>query len=214
MECWNCQAETHGAAFCPACGRIGPRAPGATHFDVFGISPGYDVDLDALEKQYRDLSLKLHPDRFAHAEARERRLSLEQTAALNEAWRVIKDPVRRAFYLLRLHGVNLEEEQAAERAKMPMEFLEEVMELREALAEAAAEKNLEKAQQMAGDVAKVNQYLDARGLRRSQVFAQLIQALIEQSRTEGGAEERSILERLQNYLKSMGSTAQAALGLE
>ncbi|MGA9524384.1 MAG: Fe-S protein assembly co-chaperone HscB [Myxococcaceae bacterium] len=154
MECWNCQAETHGAAFCPACGRIGPRAPGATHFDVFGIAPGYDVDLPALEKQYRDLSLKLHPDRFTQAVARERRLSLEQTAALNEAWRVLKDPVRRAFYLLRLHGVNLEEEQAAERAKMPMEFLEEVMELREALAEAAAEKDLGKAQQMAGDVEK------------------------------------------------------------
>jgi adenine-specific DNA methylase len=67
---------------------------------------------------------------------------------------------------------------------------------------------------VAGDVVKVNDYLDARGLRRSQVFAQLIQALIEQSRAEGGAEECSILERLQNYLKSVGSTAQAALGLE
>lgn len=67
---------------------------------------------------------------------------------------------------------------------------------------------------VAGDVVKVNDYLDARGLRRSQVFAQLIQALIEQSRAEGSAEECSILERLQNYLKSMGSTAQAALGLE
>jgi adenine-specific DNA methylase len=66
---------------------------------------------------------------------------------------------------------------------------------------------------VAGDVVKVNDYLDARGLRRSQVFAQLIQALIEQSRAEGSAEECSILERLQNYLKSMGSTAQVKLGL-
>jgi len=67
---------------------------------------------------------------------------------------------------------------------------------------------------VAGDVVQVNDYLDARGLRRSQVFAQLVQALIEQSRAEGSAEECSILERLQNYLKSVGSTAQAALGLE
>ena len=67
---------------------------------------------------------------------------------------------------------------------------------------------------VAGDVVKVNDYLDARGLRRSQVFAQLIQAFIEQSRAEGSAEECSILERLQNYLKSVGSTAQGALGLE
>lgn len=67
---------------------------------------------------------------------------------------------------------------------------------------------------VAGDVVKVNDYLDSRALRRSQVFAQLIQALIEKSRAEGSAEECSILERLQNYLRSVGSTAQAALGLE
>lgn len=67
---------------------------------------------------------------------------------------------------------------------------------------------------VAGDVVKVNDYLDSRALRRSQVFAQLIQALIEKSRAEGCADECSILERLQNYLRSVGSTAQAPLGLE
>lgn len=67
---------------------------------------------------------------------------------------------------------------------------------------------------VAGDVVKVNDYLDSRALRRSQVFAQLIQALIEQSRAEGSAEECSILERLQNYLRSVGSTPQTPLGLE
>lgn len=67
---------------------------------------------------------------------------------------------------------------------------------------------------VAGDVVKVNDYLDSRALRRSQVFVQLIQALIEKSRAEGSAEECSILERLQNYLRAVGSTAQAPLGLE
>ena len=67
---------------------------------------------------------------------------------------------------------------------------------------------------VAGDVVKVNDYLDSRALRRSQVFIQLIQALIEMSRDEGSAEECSILERLQNYLRSVGSTAQSPLGLE
>jgi len=65
---------------------------------------------------------------------------------------------------------------------------------------------------VAGDVVKVNEYLDHRALRRSPLFAQLIQALIEQSRAEGGAEECSILERLQNYLRAVGSTAQPDLG--
>ena len=67
---------------------------------------------------------------------------------------------------------------------------------------------------VAGEVVKVNDYLDSRGLRRSQVFAQLIQALIEKSRDEGSLEECSILERLQNYLRSVGSSAQTALGLQ
>lgn len=67
---------------------------------------------------------------------------------------------------------------------------------------------------VAGDVVKVNEFLDSRALRRSQVFVQLIQALIEKSRAEGCADECSILERLQNYLRSVGSTAQSPLGLE
>ena len=93
VKCWNCEKETRGPAFCPACGKIAARAPGATLFDVFELPPSYDVDVPALEKQFRELSLQLHPDRFAQADARERRLSLEQTTALNEAYKTLKDPV-------------------------------------------------------------------------------------------------------------------------
>jgi putative DNA methylase len=66
----------------------------------------------------------------------------------------------------------------------------------------------------ASDVAKVNDYLDRRGLRRSHLFAQLVQALIEQSRDEGQSDECSILERLANHLRAVGSTVQGALALE
>jgi putative DNA methylase len=66
---------------------------------------------------------------------------------------------------------------------------------------------------VAGDVIKVNEFLDSRALRRSQVFIQLIQALIEKSRAEGCTEECSLLERLQNYLRSVSSTPQQALDL-
>jgi putative DNA methylase len=66
---------------------------------------------------------------------------------------------------------------------------------------------------VAGDAVKVDAHLDRFGLRRSQIFAQLIQALIEQSRAEGNQDERSILERLANHLKQIGSTAQGALAL-
>jgi molecular chaperone HscB len=154
--CWSCQADTGGAAFCPACGKIAQRAPGATFFELFDLPARHALDVGALERRYRELSLKLHPDRFAQASPRERRLSLEATSALNEAYRVLKDPVRRAFYLLRLLGVDLENEAAAERARMPMEFLEEVMALREALEDARAAKDPDTVRPMASDVQRKN----------------------------------------------------------
>ncbi|HSP79017.1 MAG TPA: Fe-S protein assembly co-chaperone HscB [Myxococcaceae bacterium] len=128
------------------------RPAGASHFDVFGLPLAYDVDVPALEKQYRELSLKLHPDRFAPAEAKERRLSLEQTTALNEAYKTLREPTKRAFYLLKLRGVDLEREDTGTQKDMPLEFLEEVLELRESLEDAMASKDLEQARRMATDV--------------------------------------------------------------
>ncbi|QSQ14376.1 Fe-S protein assembly co-chaperone HscB [Myxococcus landrumensis] len=119
-----------------------------THFDVFGLARRYDVDVPALEKQYRELSLQLHPDRVAQADAKERLKALEGTTALNEAFKTLKDPVRRAFYLLKLHGVDLEREDAGAQKDMPLEFLEEVMELREALDAAMEKKDLARVQAM------------------------------------------------------------------
>lgn len=148
MRCWNCQSETHGQLLCPACSKIAQRAPGATHFDLFGLPPRHALDRDALEKQFRELSLKVHPDRFAHADPKERRLSLEQTAALNEAYKTLRDPVKRAFYLLKLRGIDLDREDQGHLRGMPPDFLEEVLELREALAEA----DLGQAQKMAVEV--------------------------------------------------------------
>lgn len=152
MKCWSCGAGTGGKAFCPSCGKIAPRPPGASHFEVFGIPRGYDVDTAALEKLFRELSLKLHPDRFAQAEAKERRLSLEHTTALNEAYKTLKDPIRRGFYLLKLHGIDLDREDAGAQKDMPLEFLEEVMELREELDSARASKDVALAQKMGDQV--------------------------------------------------------------
>lgn len=122
------------------------------HFELFGLPRGVDVDLKALEQRFRELSLELHPDRLVGAEPRERRLAAERTASLNEGVKILRDPVRRAFYLLRLKGVDLEGEQAAARLQMPMEFLEEIMERREALEQAKSNKALDRAQAMAHDI--------------------------------------------------------------
>ncbi len=124
-----------------------------THFDLFNLPPSVDLDVKALEDLHRKLSLESHPDRLASgADARARRLAAEKSASLNEAIKVLKDPVRRAFYVLELKGVKLDTEQAAAKLKMPLEFLEEIMERREALEAAKAGRKLEAAQSMGKEI--------------------------------------------------------------
>ena len=95
---------------------------------------GFDLEPDQLQKQYFGFQRRLHPDRFATRSPKERALSQQQATALNEAYEVLKDPLRRAAYLLRLAGrvVNVEE---AATVNDPV-LLMEAMEMREALEEA------------------------------------------------------------------------------
>ncbi len=110
------------------------------HFQLFGLEPGVDLDVKALEQRYRQLSLQHHPDRQADASARVQAAGL--SATLNEALKVLKDPARRATYLLKLKGVDLEAEHAGTRVPLPPDFLEEVLERREALEAATARGDL------------------------------------------------------------------------
>jgi molecular chaperone HscB len=104
-------------------------------FDTLGIAPIFDLDLKAAEKQYRELARVLHPDRHVAGSPTDRRLSLGKAVEVNEAWRTVRDPIRRAEALLRRFGAHLEE---GKEPKAAPEFLMEMMEQREALAEARA----------------------------------------------------------------------------
>jgi molecular chaperone HscB len=119
---------------CAACGKVQPPPPAgalADKFALLGLQQGQRLDEAELDASFRALSRKLHPDRFAKASSRERRFSLEQTTLLNDAYRTLKDPARRAEHLLQLRGV-----QPMDDYKMPPEFLEQAMEDREQLLEA------------------------------------------------------------------------------
>jgi molecular chaperone HscB len=111
-----------------------------------------ELPVTELEARYRELSLKLHPDRFAQAPAQERRYSLERSTALNQAYKTLKDPIRRVFYLLKLQGLDLDREDAGTQKDIPLDFLEEVMTLREQLDGLRAKKDLAQARKMAQDV--------------------------------------------------------------
>jgi len=115
-------------------------------FSILGIPCAFDVDLPVVEKTHRELSRTLHPDRYVGAGASERRGALEKAVEVNEAWRIVRDPIRRAEAMLRLRGVAIGE--AAEPAADP-EFLMEMMEQREALAEARSARDLAGVRRMA-----------------------------------------------------------------
>ena len=82
-------------------------------FATLGIARTYTVDMAALEKTHRELSRALHPDRYVDAGASARRAALTKAVEVNEAWRIVRDPIRRAEALLELAGVAVGEEAAA-----------------------------------------------------------------------------------------------------
>jgi molecular chaperone HscB len=107
-------------------------------FEALGVEPAFSLDLGLLEQRHRDLSRALHPDRHAAAGAAERRMALGRAIEVNEAFRTLKDPVRRAEALLARRGI-----QSGEGKESPASpaLLMEVMERREALAEIRQSKN-------------------------------------------------------------------------
>jgi len=103
------------------------------YFALFGLPPQYRFDPARLDAAYRALQTQVHPDRFAAAGESERRLALQSSARVNEAYRALKDPVGRAQYLLSLHGVDATSETDT---ALPLDFLERQLERREAVDEA------------------------------------------------------------------------------
>jgi len=144
MICWSCQKHTEPGAFCTACGALQSPDDAQDLFDVLGVPARYAVDLAAVETAYKELSRQVHPDRFATADPRARRASLARTVQLNQAWRTIKDPVRRAEYLLSRAGIDIagkqptrgSEEKRTIEVGAPPAFLLEILELNDELAAA------------------------------------------------------------------------------
>jgi molecular chaperone HscB len=149
--CWSC-GDMRAAQFCGSCGKVQPPAP-VDYFAFFGLPRKLNVDVSALEKEFYGLSRKLHPDLTARASAQEQEWSLEQSSMLNDAYRTLRDPIRRTEYLLHLEGVELEEQSksATEKARatgetkkqiVPPDLLEEVFELNMQLEELRMHKKM------------------------------------------------------------------------
>ena len=102
-------------------------------FTLFDLPIQFELDVQQLTARYRDLQRTVHPDKFADAPERDRRLALQQSAHINEAFNTLKSPLSRGRYLLQLKGIDNTQEQ--QNTAMDGAFLMQQMELREALAE-------------------------------------------------------------------------------
>ena len=170
--CWSC-GDMRAAHFCEACGRLQPATP-TDYFSFFGLPRKMNIEPAALEREFYALSRKLHPDLYASAETREQHWSLEKSSQLNDAYRTLRDPISRTEYLLKLEGVDLEEQSksATEKARqtgetkkqvVPPELLEEVFELNMQLEEARMNKKMgEDDEQLATELRATKQNLEAK----------------------------------------------------
>jgi molecular chaperone HscB len=151
QSCWSC-GTMRAVHFCQACGKVQPPAP-VDYFAFFDLPRKLDLDVAALDKDFYELSRKLHPDLNAQAGSQEQEWSLQQSSLLNDAHRTLKDPIKRTQYLLRLEGVELEEQSktAMEQARstgeikkqiVPPELLAEVFDLNIQLEELRAQKKM------------------------------------------------------------------------
>jgi molecular chaperone HscB len=135
LECRNCGAgapvDEH---FCPQCSRILALGRHGDYFAFLGLPRRLLIDAQDLERRFRELSRKFHPDYFYNATSAERLASLERSSYLNDAYRGLKNPVSRIEHLLAIEGLPSARSEEG-TAKVPPSLLEEVFALNEELDE-------------------------------------------------------------------------------
>lgn len=201
------------------------------YFSFFDLPRRLTLDVPALEKQFYTLSRKLHPDRFASKPAAEQEAALAQSSQLNDAYRILKDPILRTQYLLTLEGVELEEQSKAatdaaratgEQKKqiVPPELLEEVFELNMQLQEMRAARQMgEDEPELRRDLMTAKDAFDAKMVETQSELEQLWSAWdLGEAAGEEGVKERAkdamvTLLNKRSYLRNLVRDVNEALGL-
>jgi molecular chaperone HscB len=115
------------------------------YFALFGLSAAFNIDLATLEKNFRQLQSESHPDRFVNASATTQLQAMQRATLANEAYQTLKNHSRRAQYLLSQQGIDAI---AETNTAMPMDFLMQQMEWREAIDDAKNAQDVEALEQL------------------------------------------------------------------
>jgi molecular chaperone HscB len=126
VACPGCGAAAPAGDLCPGCGRLQSFPAGLDHWAVLGLERRLDLDRADLEQRVHRLNRRFHPDYFRLRSPEEQATSLGNSAAVNAAYRTLRDPVARVEYLLELEGL------PAGQGKPPADLFEEILEVQEA----------------------------------------------------------------------------------
>ena len=224
LECRNCGAgapvDEH---FCPQCSRILALGRHGDYFAFFGLPRKLTMEQDDLERRFRELSRKFHPDYYYNATPAERLASLERSSYLNDAYRTLRTPSTRIEHLLAIEGLpSTKSEGESGAAKVPPALLEEVFELNEQL------DDIREQRESGADPATLASRIEAARApidRKREEHERQIDALSttwdSQGETAAPAERRAMLEALRetllerNYINNLLATIEreaASLG--
>jgi molecular chaperone HscB len=170
---------------CEGCHRLYPLPQSVDHFALLGLPRTFDVDAAALHRQFLAISKHVHPDYFGGADEAMRGLATRLSAQLNEAMRVLKDPLLRASYMLETTGGP----NAAEDRNVPPDVLAEALTLREEIDEARE----------AGQSAEIDRIRDRIDARRDEYMAQI--TALAGKLPQAAVDERVALRRALNAVK-------------
>lgn len=165
-------------------------------FTLFGLPERFALDTALLDQRRRELQAQVHPDRFAAQGSAAQRVAMQWSVRVNEAYRRLKEPLKRAAYLCERRGAPV---QAERNTAMPREFLQQQMAWREALddaADGAAVQALDAhvAAQEGQMLAQLQQELDVRA--DAAAAAQQLRALMFVARFRHEVEQRlELIER-------------------
>ncbi len=195
--CIHCDAQSSDPHLCSECGKVQPVA-GADYFSFLGMRRKLKIENSELEKTFYSLSRRLHPDYFMNASEQERQSSMDRSSLLNDAYRVLRDPVTRAQYMLSLEGYKEAEKKA------PPELLEEVFELNMQIEEMRMAKKAGDEDEMAGTRAELEDALASLDKKLIEIDSRLF-ALFDQwdeaiDFAAGAEERKTILDRMSELL--------------
>ena len=125
--CWHCQSEVTGEYLCGQCVKVQPLSKELDYFACFKLSRLLNIDVEALEQTYYELSRAFHPDFYSTKDESEKTISLGNSAFLNSAYRTLKDPIQRVEYLIRLEAGAVKDI----RSNPPADLFDEILELQE-----------------------------------------------------------------------------------